>query len=196
MSGTELLEGFLLRKCSATDIGPDFLKGYCRYQEVDRVWRKRGERYELVSEPFVDDWDAPTTARVVGICRECAASGGLVAAVFDGMAVAAFVVLARQPFGSRKQYADLLEMQVSRPYRRKGLGRLLFRLCAEQAWAWGAEKLYISAHSAEQPQAFYRAMGCTLAEEINPVHAEQEPCDIQMECLLERFFAQQNEKTN
>lgn len=189
MNGVELPAGFLLRKCSAADIGPDFLKGYCRYQEVDQVWRKHGKRYELVPEPFVDDWDASATAQVVDVCRQCAASGGLVAALFDGSAVAAFAVLAREPFGSRNQYADLLEMQVSRPYRRKGLGRLLFRICAEQAWRWGAEKLYISAHSAEETQAFYRAMGCTLAKEINSAHAEQEPYDIQMECPLEGFFA-------
>ena len=48
----------------------------------------------------------------------------------------------------------------------------------------GAEKLYISAHSAVETQAFYRAMGCVEAEEYQPAHVEQEPYDCQLECAL------------
>ena len=50
--------------------------------------------------------------------------------------------------------------------------------------ALGAEKLYISAHSAAGPMAFYRAMGCVEAEEPDPFHAAAEPCDVQMEYRL------------
>ena len=49
----------------------------------------------------------------------------------------------------------------------------------------GAKKLYISAHSAVETQAFYRAMGCVEAQEYNQKHVEAEPYDCQMECSLE-----------
>ena len=45
-----------------------------------------------------------------------------------------------------------------------------------------AKKLYISAHSAVESQAFYKAMGCVEAEEYNAEHVEKEPYDCQLEC--------------
>lgn len=48
----------------------------------------------------------------------------------------------------------------------------------------GGQKLYISAHSAVESQAFYRKMGCVEAEEYDPAHTAAEPCDCQLEYLL------------
>ena len=57
---------------------------------------------------------------------------------------------------------------------------------AAKEWAKkkGAGKLYISAHSSVESQAFYRAMGCMEAEVYNSKHVEEEPCDCQLECRL------------
>lgn len=65
-----------------------------------------------------------------------------------------------------------------------GIGRELFRLACEEAHKHGAKKLYISAHSSKESQSAYRALGCVEAEEIDPVIAENEPFDIQMEYRL------------
>ncbi len=48
----------------------------------------------------------------------------------------------------------------------------------------GGKKLYISAHSAVETQAFYQMMGCVDAEEYDPHHVEAEPFDRQLECIL------------
>ena len=48
----------------------------------------------------------------------------------------------------------------------------------------GAKKLYISAHSAVESQAFYKSMGCVEAEVYNKKHVEDEPYDCQLECDL------------
>lgn len=48
----------------------------------------------------------------------------------------------------------------------------------------GAKKLYISAHSAVESQAFYETVGCVEAEECNQGHVEKEPYDCQLECIL------------
>ena len=47
-----------------------------------------------------------------------------------------------------------------------------------------AKKLYISANSSQESQAFYRAMGCVDAEEIIPELFEAEPFDVHMEYVL------------
>ena len=48
----------------------------------------------------------------------------------------------------------------------------------------GAKKLYISAHSAVESQAFYKSMGCVEAKVYNQKHVEDEPYDCQLECGL------------
>ena len=85
---------------------------------------------------------------------------------------------------SAEEYLQLSELNVSQPLRGQGIGRELFRLACEQARTRGAQKLYLSAHSAEETQAFYRAMGCVEAAWYHPELVALEPCDCQMEFLL------------
>ena len=84
--------------------------------------------------------------------------------------------------GSRGQYLDLSSIHVSQDARRRGIGRTLFQAALAFARDRGAEKLYISAHSAVESQAFYRAMGCVEAEEYDAGHVAREPFDCQLEC--------------
>ena len=86
------------------------------------------------------------------------------------------------PLGKDGAYRDLSSLHVSQELRGRGIGRRLFKLAREFAREQGAQKLYISAHSAVETQAFYRAMGCTEAQEYDPAHAQKEPCDCQLEC--------------
>jgi N-acetylglutamate synthase-like GNAT family acetyltransferase len=76
-------------------------------------------------------------------------------------------------------------LQVSYEYRHKGIGKKLFALCVDAAKKYEAEKLYISAHSSQESQAFYRAMRCVDTEEIIPELFEAEPFDVHMEYVLE-----------
>ena len=65
-----------------------------------------------------------------------------------------------------------------------GLGRAIFERIAAWAAEKGAQKLYISAHSAQESQAFYRGIGCVDAQWICRLHVEQEPYDCQLEYVL------------
>lgn len=67
--------------------------------------------------------------------------------------------------------------------RRKGIGKTLFLVAADWAGKQG-EKLYISAHSAVEGQAFYCPMGCVEASGYNQKHVETEPYDCQLEYVL------------
>lgn len=90
------------------------------------------------------------------------------------------------PIGSARQYMDLSSIHVSEDARGQGIGRELFMAAKHFARERKAEKLYISAHSAVESQAFYRKMGCTEAKEYNREHVEKEPYDCQLECEAAR----------
>ena len=68
--------------------------------------------------------------------------------------------------------------------RGNGIGKTLFEMAAKWAKASGAKKLYISAHSSIETQAFYKSIGCIEALEYNKEHVENEPCDCQLEYNL------------
>jgi N-acetylglutamate synthase-like GNAT family acetyltransferase len=65
-----------------------------------------------------------------------------------------------------------------------GIGRKLFEKGKQNAKKAGAKALYISACSSEETIAFYKAMGAKLTE--NPIReiADEEPCDLQMICIV------------
>ena len=67
----------------------------------------------------------------------------------------------------------------------RGIGKTVFYQACEEARRLGADKLCISAHSSKESQAAYKALGCVHAKEINPKLAEEEPCDVQLEYVLD-----------
>ena len=78
----------------------------------------------------------------------------------------------------------IYSFHVSADRRRHGIGRALFASAKDEAVRRGAVALYVSACSAEETVDFYRAMGFTVS--LHPIRslADNEPCDIQMECAL------------
>ena len=79
---------------------------------------------------------------------------------------------------------DLSSIHVSEELRGSGVGTALFTAAGNWARAKGAGKLYISAHSAVETQAFYRNLGCVDAAVCDPRHVEAEPFDCQLEFAL------------
>ncbi len=69
-------------------------------------------------------------------------------------------------------------------YRSKGIGKRLFEFSADVARAWKADNIYICAGSAEETIAFYFAIGCKEAVEINKELYESDPRDYQLEFSL------------
>lgn len=112
------------------------------------------------------------------------AAGGFVYAAFCDGALKGFVSVEAAPFGGEQGYLDLSSIHVSWDMRGRGVGRALFAAAKEWARDHGGRKLYISAHSAVESQAFYKAMGCVEAQVYHPGHVEAEPYDCQLECAL------------
>lgn len=172
------------QKLTESDITLALFQGFQRRQIVTDCWRRENGQWVIRQDPFVDDWTASDYVELVRCLKNTAATGGLVCAAFLDDALKGFVSVEALPLGSEGQYLDLSSLHVSQEVRRTGIGRTLFSIAQTFARERGAKKLYISAHSAVESQAFYRSMGCVDTLEPNAEHVEKEPYDCQLECVL------------
>lgn len=171
------------------EIGVSRLKGalsdFQRRQEVKQCLRRVNGEWVLRPIAFIDDWDEKCKAETEQELVHCIQSGGKVWGILNGKGkLIAFASLKPDCWGSSGSYLQLSMLHVSAEYRNQGIGKQLFAQCAAEARLRGADKLYISAHSAWESQQFYLNAGCVDAEEINSVLAGKEPCDRQMEYAL------------
>lgn len=97
-----------------------------------------------------------------------------------------FASLNRKMFGKAYRYVLLDQLFISKPYRKRGIGKALMKMCMDEARLWGANKLYICAGSSEDTVAFYRSLGYVEAIEINQELFESDPRDFQLEYKLEQ----------
>lgn len=161
------------------------LDGFCRHQEVKECWRKNSKNeYILVPNVYVEDWDINKRKEVAREILKRIVGDGFAYGAFCEGKVVGYILISSQLFGKNNQYMELLLYHVSEPYRRRGIGKELFKLACNAAKRKGAKKLYISAHSSKESQAAYRRLGCVDAIEINQMIAEKEPYDVQMEFVL------------
>lgn len=173
------------RKIEKGDLKPGLLKSFNRYQEVNKVWRKSDNGFIVIDSPFTENWDEALKDEIISDdFAPCLERGGTVFGTFDEDVLIAFASLQPDFFGSEKQYVQLMQLHTSFEYRGKGIGKRLFDLCVREAKSWGAKKLYISTHSADETQRFYRGIGCEDAVEINQKLADHEPYDCQLEYVL------------
>ena len=167
------------------ELTPELFSGFIRRQVVDKCVRREQGKWVIKSHPFVDDWTENDYAVLIAKLKRIMCGGGFVLAAFDGDVLKAFSAVDGNLFGRGNMYADLAEFYVSEDYRRQGVGSRLFAMTADAARSLGAKKLYISAHSAAETQAFYRGLGCLDAREILQFHADKEPYDCQLEYILD-----------
>lgn len=149
-------------------------------QTIGRAWRLVEGRRELV-EIHYEDPDFPNgfedhLARL----RETIQTGDFAIGAYRDGRLVGFCTVERQLFGSQANMALLDQLFVSRAYRGQGIGKQLFHKAAHAAGEWGADRLYICAGSAEETIAFYHAIGCDEAREVDPVLAESDPRDLQL----------------
>jgi GNAT superfamily N-acetyltransferase len=172
------------RDLSPGELSPELFAAFVRRQVVTDCWRREGEEWVIRKTPFIDDWSAEDIQTLVSCLRNTLNTGGLVRAAFLGGALKGFVSVEPTLFGGEHRYLDLSSIHVSQELRGSGTGRALFSAAADWARARGAKKLYISAHSAVETQAFYRGLGCVDAQLPDPHHMEAEPFDCQLEYTL------------
>ena len=172
------------RILNAEEVNREIFKDFIRHQNVTKCWRKENGRWIIKEAPFIDDWTEKDYQILIYCLKNTITSNGFVYAAFYDGKLKGFVSVESEIFGGKQGYCDLSSIHISEDMRRKGIGRTLFLAAKEWAKQKGAKKLYISAHSAVESQAFYKSMGCVEAEVYNQKHVEDEPYDCQLECSL------------
>ena len=173
----------LIRPLTETELSPALFVGFHRHQVTTRCKKKIDDVWREVDCAFEDeDWDADDLIELTGLLRQILVRGGIVFGAFDDNGVLkGFSAVEGRFTGSAGQYLNLVWLHVSEDRRGHGAGKALFRRSADWAISQGARKLYISAHSALESQAFYAAMGCVEAEEYDQTHTNNEPGACQLE---------------
>lgn len=172
------------RELKEEEIQKSLFRHFVRHQEVTKCWRKINGEWVVKEAPFIDDWSEEDYAMLISCLKNTVHTGGIVFGIFDNEELKGFASVESTLFGKSREYLDLSSIHVSEDRRGMGMGKLLFVLAADWAREHGAQKLYISAHSAVESQAFYKAAGCVEAAEYNREHVEQEPFDCQLEYRL------------
>ena len=169
---------------TASAINPELFAHFHRRQVVTHCWRKIDGVWCVRPHAFIDDWTQKDYQKLVDCLQNTVRTGGMVTGAFDKGKLKGFVSVESEFFGSKRQYLDLSSLHVSQEMRGRGIGSVLFTKAKAWAKEKGAQKLYISAHSAVETQAFYRAMGCREAKEYYAPHVQKEPFDCQLECAV------------
>ena len=179
-----MLPSILIRQLQDCNINRNLFVNFIRHQVVNDCYRKENGQWVVKSEPFIDDWTETDYAFLISCLKNTLRNGGVVYGAFIDNQLKGFVSVEGQLFDENSRYLDLTSLHISEDVRRLGIGRDLFQVAKKWAKARGANKLYISAHSAVESQKFYLAMGCRDAAKPNMEHVQAEPYDRQMECIL------------
>lgn len=178
------METITYAKLSRDNFNKYSLDNFIRYQEVKECLRKVGSEFILVPCEFIENWNLSKCRDVAKNIIEAIDKNYVVYGAFYKEQVVGFIYFDNNIFGSKNEYVELVMFQVSQPFRKKGIGKILFKYGCDDVRKTGVSKVYISAHSSRESQETYRKMGCINAIEINEQISENEPYDIQMEYKL------------
>jgi GNAT superfamily N-acetyltransferase len=154
-------------------------------QYIGKAWRELDGKLQLVEINYQDiDWPNGYEHHITRL-KETVLTGGSAWGAFDSNGkLVGFATINYQLFGDRYKHVLLDQLFITLEVRGKGIGKKLFMLCADEARKWKADKIYICAGSAEETIAFYFAIGCTKAEEVNEELYESDTRDFQLEFSL------------
>jgi predicted N-acetyltransferase YhbS len=156
-----------------------------RSEVIDHIYYY--ENGELVLKPEHYDmhgWPPGEAEHYTPILLDCFDRGGWFYGFFDDNQLIGVAILESKFIGALKDQLQLKFLHVSQAYRGQGFGKRLFELACEKAREKGAQRLYISATPSEHTVSFYRSLGCTVTEELDPELFELEPEDIHLECKV------------
>ena len=175
------MDNILYRDIKINELNEKLLRKFNRHQDVKKCWRKIDGEWVLKDIAFVEEWGEEEIEFLIKCLINTIKTGGSVYAAFKDDYLIGFASLENEKFGTENQYLQLSSIHTSFQSRGLGVGKKLFNLMVEEARKRNAKKLYISAHSSEESQAFYKKLGCEEAEEYNKKLVELEPCDCQLE---------------
>jgi len=172
------------KKITKDEVELSLFSNFNRYQEVNKCWRKENGEWVLKEISFTEQWGLDQYKDLVKYLKNTIETNGRVFGAFKNDVLVGFASLENKFFGSKNEYLQLSSIHTSYENRGQGIGKQLFILVCENAEQMGAKKLYISAHSSEATQSFYKSLGCVEAVEYNESLVAKEPYDCQLEYSL------------
>jgi GNAT superfamily N-acetyltransferase len=156
-----------------------------RSEHITQQYKSRRGALELVEvEIRAPRWGEPgghTVEHCIESWKPLLDSGGVLLGAFDGDRFVGFAI--HQPFLS-EGVANLAVLHVTRPHRRKGIGRALADEVVQLARAQGAQRLYVSATPTRATVDFYVEQGFEPLAAPNERLFALEPDDIHMDLRL------------
>lgn len=153
-------------------------------QWIKRAWREVDGKRQLVEINWMENELPNGLAWHMEHFELYLQNDGKAYGCFEENKLIGYAVMGGKCFGTTANYLLLDQLFISKEHRRKGIGKKLFLMCAAKAKQLGADKLYICAGSAEETIAFYFAIGCVEAIEINQELYESDPRDFQLEYVM------------
>lgn len=157
---------FRIENISSDSISTDMLINFRHYQIIDQKYRNINGRWEIAKVHELREWNAEKRIWIIKyLCEQIARGGSLVGAFFGDVLVG-FCSVDGYLYGETAKYANLTMLFVDDEFKRKGVGKALFKAACKCALVNGADKLFISAIPSVETIAFYFNMGCVDAKEI------------------------------
>jgi len=154
------------------------------YQYIGKAWREVDGKRQLVEIDYHEtDWPNGYEEHFTNL-NNTILNNGIAIGAFENDKLIGFVTVNSEIFGEKYKHVLLDQLFITLEYRGKGIGKELFFLSADRVKEWNVDKLYICAGSAEETIAFYFAIGCQEAEEVNREFYESDPRDFQLEFEL------------
>lgn len=172
------------KELEKTEIDMALFARFNRYQDVKKCWRKENGEWILKKIAFTEQWGSEEYEILIKCLQNTIKTGGTVFGAFHNDVLVGFASIENHFWGSQKEYLQLSSIHISYENRNMGIGKKFFSLVCKEAKEIGSQKLYISTHSSEESQAFYKAMGCVEAMEYNDKLVAEEPWDCQLEYCL------------
>lgn len=169
------------REVKREELTWELFEKFRRRQVVRDCLRREDGKWVVKPAPFIDQWSREDYQFLVQCLRGTLDNGGAVFGAFLEGRLKGFASVEGKLFGQKERYLDLTSLHVSEELRGQGMGKKLFGMAALWAKSHGAEKLYISSHSAVETQRFYETLGCVDARECSKEHVRREPYDRQLE---------------
>ena len=150
-------------------------------QFIGRAWREVNGIRQLIEINYQDPDFPNGYENHLNALMETIETGGIALGAFENERLVGFCSVNRDVFGEKHNYVLLDQIFVSLKYGSNGIGKQLFLRSIEGAKDFGADRFYICAGSSEETFAFYKALGCIEAQEINHELYEGDTRDIQLE---------------
>lgn len=156
----------IIKRLNILDIYPEILQNFNHKQHISAKWVKTANGWELKQANEIREWDNEKRLWIPQYLCEQIARGGFAIGAFYGNKIIGFACIDGTLKGNANKYANLTMLFVDDKWKRKGIGKELFKQICWCAASMHADKIFISAIPSYETISFYFHMGCIDAEEI------------------------------